>query len=152
MIWKKIEGYDYSINEIGEVRNNKTGRILKQGLDKDGYYKVNLFDGTKGKIHYIHRLLGIYFLSCRPHMQVDHIDRDKKNNNLCNLRVVTHQHNQWNTNAKGYTWNKKDGMYHAKICVNKKDTHLGSYATEELARAAYLRAKEIYHVVPAKPQ
>ena len=42
MDWKKIEDYDYSINQNGEIRNNKTGNIIKPRLSKNTYYIVNL--------------------------------------------------------------------------------------------------------------
>ena len=53
----------------------------------------------------------------------------------------------WNRNHKGYSWDKGAGKWIAKICVNGKQIHLGYYYTEEEARAAYLAAKEKYHVI-----
>jgi hypothetical protein len=154
MIWKKIESFDYSINEQGEVRNNKTGRILKAAPDGDGYMRVALCKNGGQNTFKIHRLLGIYFLDCPPHLSMDHIDGDRKNNALSNLRVVTHQQNHYNrTKAKGYSLNKRCGKWHAQISVNGKNIHIGFYDTEEDARASYLAAKAIYHVIPEhKPQ
>ena len=154
MIWKKIEGYDYSINELGQCRNNKTGRILKAVSDnRDGYLVVCLSNNNKQKMHRIHRLLGEYFLSCPSDMQVDHIDGNKHNNDLSNLRVVNNQQNHFNrTTAKGCYLNRS-GNWFAQICVNGKAKNLGTYATEELARAAYIRAKTTLHIIPEhKPQ
>ena len=149
MIWKPIDNYNYSINEIGEVRNNKTGRILRAAPDGDGYMRVALCKDGKQNTLKIHRLLGIYFLNCPPHKQIDHIDGDRKNNALSNLRVVTCQHNQWNRkDAKGYTWNSQVNKWQAQICVNRKSQNLGYYAIEEDARAAYLKAKATLHQIP----
>lgn len=153
MIWKLIDGYDYSINEIGEVRNNKSGRILKPAPDGDGYMRVALHVNGKQNTYKIHRLLGIYFLDCPPHLSMDHIDGDRKNNALSNLRVVTHQQNHYNrTTAKGCYFIKDTNRWIASIQYNGKAKKLGTYATEEDARAAYLRAKAIYHVIPGKPE
>jgi len=149
MIWKKINDWDYSINEIGEVRNNKSGRILRPAPDGDGYMRVALCKDGKQNTYKIHRLLGVYFLNCPLHKSIDHIDGDRKNNALSNLRVVTHQHNQWNqTSAKGYTLHKQSGKWQAQIGVNGKVKKLGLHNTEELARAAYLAAKATLHVIP----
>ena len=78
---------------------------------------------------------------------IDHIDHNRLNNSMDNLRVVTNSHNQMNTNAKGYTWDKDAKKWRALIMLNGKKKHLGRFATEEEARAAYLKGKEKYHVI-----
>jgi hypothetical protein len=150
MIWKKIEGYNYSINELGQVRNNKTNKILKPVPDgRDNYLVVCLRGNGKNHMCRIHRLLGLYFLSCPTDMQIDHIDGDRHNNNLSNLRVVTNQQNHYNrTTAKGCYWNPTNNNWRAVIGINGKSKHLGTYPTEEEARAAYLEGKKIHHVIP----
>lgn len=148
-MFKNIIGFDYAINEAGEVRNNRTSRILKACANKHGYLLVELYKDGEGKCHYIHSLLGIYFLGCPPDKSIDHIDRNRSNNNLSNLRVVTAQQNQFNrNNTKGYTWNKRSCKWKAQICVNGDKRYLGLYTVEEDARAAYLAAKSILHVMP----
>jgi hypothetical protein len=148
-MFKNIIGYDYAINEAGEVRNNKTGRILKACANKHGYLLVELYKDGEGKCHYIHSLLGDYFLGCPPGKSIDHIDRNRSNNNLSNLRVVTSQQNQFNrNNTKGYTWSKQSCKWKAQICVNGDKRYLGLYTIEEDARSAYLTAKAILHVMP----
>tara|TARA_R110000851_G_scaffold75335_1_gene166116 strand:- start:56 stop:523 length:468 start_codon:yes stop_codon:yes gene_type:complete len=77
---------------------------------------------------------------------IDHIDRDKLNNNIENLRVVTNAQNLLNTNAKGYSFRKARGKYQAGIQVDGKLKHLGMFVSEDDARNAYLLAKEKYHI------
>jgi hypothetical protein len=61
---------------------------------------------------------------------------------------VTHQQNNWNrVNAKGYHMVKNAGRYRAEIRLNAKKIYLGTYKTEQEARNAYLKAKEIYHKI-----
>jgi hypothetical protein len=71
--YKKITGYEnYSISNLGNVRNDKTGRILKVYKKENGYLQVQL--GGKTVPKYIHRLMAITFLkqekkqnTSRPH-------------------------------------------------------------------------------------
>lgn len=146
-MWKKINGYDYSINEFGEVRNDKNGRILKPVKVTSGYYIVCFRKNGKIKNHYIHRLLGFAFLNLTDNMMIDHIDRDRGNNSLKNLRVVTPQQNQFNRDAKGYSWDKEKNKWEAYIKVNGKKKFLGYFDSEEDAREAYLEAKKIFHII-----
>jgi len=76
---------------------------------------------------------------------IDHIDRNKLNNSIENLRVVTHTQNQWNRNGKGYYFRK--GKYAARIIVDGKHKHLGLFETEYEAHQTYLDAKAKYHVI-----
>ena len=80
--------------------------------------------------------------------QIDHINGDKSDNRIENLRAVTHQQNQWNqTKAKGYSFYKSMGKYKSQIQVDGVKKHLGYYINEEEARQAYLEAKEQYHQI-----
>ena len=150
-MYKSIPEFpDYMINEEGQVMSMKFNKIklLKQSIRGHGYYGVLLCKDKKVYCQKIHRLLGITFLNCPDNMQIDHIDGNRVNNSLSNLRVVTRQENQFNrTTAKGYYFRKDIGKWMAQICSNWKVKHLGCFNSEEEARAAYLKAKEIYHVI-----
>lgn len=98
-IFEDIKGYEglYQINRLGEIksigsgRNRKTGYILKQILLKFGYIQVAFRKDKKTTKHYIHRLLGIQFIPNPENKPtIDHIDRNKQNNSLENLRWATH--------------------------------------------------------------
>ena len=78
---------------------------------------------------------------------IDHINRDSTDNRIENLRILTNQQNQFNRNAKGYCWNKHANKWRARISVNGKVKHLGLFDNEEDAHIAYLKAKEIYHII-----
>ena len=81
-------------------------------------------------------------------LQIDHVDRNKLNNSIDNLRVVTNQQNSFNrSNTKGFTWDKKAKKFQAKIQLNGKTKFLGRFNDEADARQAYLKAKQIYHII-----
>ena len=80
---------NYSISNLGRVRNNATDRILKPGIDGRGYYYVNLCKDGYAYAKNIHKLVALMFIENpdnKPY--VDHIDCNKQNNNVINLRCV----------------------------------------------------------------
>ncbi len=81
-----------------------------------------------------------------PKFVIDHINGDKTDNRISNLRKVTQSQNQWNLRGdiKGYT--KKGDKFLARIGVKGKDIKLGLFDTEEEATEAYLEAKKKYHI------
>ena len=80
--------------------------------------------------------------------QGDHRNHNTLDNRRDNLRIVTHQQNGFNRkSAKGYTWIERVHKYRAQIKVDNISIALGHYATEELAHAAYLTAKQKYHII-----
>lgn len=124
--FRAVSGYDnYEISDHGRVRNVKTGRILKYSIDSHGYRKVNLCLNGKQKNQRIHRLLAQAFLD-NPHEYncVDHIDRNRTNNHISNLRWVTYQMNNCNrtpigsVNFTGVCFDKKENMYRAAVREN----------------------------------
>ena len=82
---------------------------------------------------------------------IDHIDKNPHNNKIENLRIITKQQNAFNTNAKGYYFNKQYNKYKAQIGITiegkRKSIFLGSYDTEEEAHNKYIEAKKLYHII-----
>lgn len=95
-MWKKIDrNQNYSINENGEVRNDKTKHIKKPFTNKgNGYLMVDLYKNNKSEKVPIHRLVAEAFIQ-NPEKKatVDHIDGDRKNNSISNLRWATYSEN-----------------------------------------------------------
>ena len=156
----KIDGRDLMINEdnpedVKIWKNNKYNnpfwKQLKIQTELNGYKRIYI-GLKKYQLHrvnyYAHNPTWDIHNSSTDN-SIDHEDRNKTNNHIENLRIVTCQENQWNTNAKGYYWDKQKQKWVARIKgANGKSKYLGCFDLEEDARQAYLTAKEIYHVIP----
>lgn len=84
---------------------------------------------------------------------MDHINLDKRDNRIANLRLATPAQNNFNHPAKsgcssrlkGVCWNKDSKKWQAGIKVAGKSYYLGLYDTEESAHAAYIaKAQELF--------
>jgi hypothetical protein len=96
-VWKTIPGYeDYSVSTWGRVRRDTFGQGVKQkktiqpSIHKKGYLQIILSINGKRIIKKLHRLVAITFLPNPDNLpEVDHIDDNKKNNNVNNLKWST---------------------------------------------------------------
>lgn len=131
----------------GKYKKNPKWKLVSIKINSCGYKKFNI--GNNQCL--IHRIIGMLFLGLNfndSKQIIDHIDGNKQNNDLKNLRIVNVQQNAFNRiKAKGYCFHKRDNKYQANIKKDGKSIHLGYYDTEEEARQAYLDAKQIYHKI-----
>ena len=105
---KLINGFsNYSISDDGIVTNIKTGKVKSQWLGANGYYYVDLYKNGKSTKIAVHRLLAMHFIPNPENKRtVNHIDGNKKNNNLSNLEWATDAENvqhAYDTNLQPYT-------------------------------------------------
>ncbi len=139
--YKKIVGFEnYSVSDHGNVRNDKLGRILKGSDNGDGYLLACLMKNKIRHFKSIHRLTAEAFLLNPENKQfVDHIDNNRKHNNLINLRFATRQENNRNaklssnntSGTKGVSWHKGKNRWTAKITINGKQINLGSFLNKD---------------------
>jgi hypothetical protein len=156
-IWKPIENYEtYSVSTFGNIKNDKTGRILKgakSGRTNNLHLQVCLYNKTRKHL-FIHRLVALSFIPNPENKeQVDHIDNDISNNNVTNLRWATNQENQRNTTislrntsgVKGVNWCKQTQKWCAQIRINGKCNTIGRYNTiEEATIVRQVKANELF--------
>ena len=97
----EIQDYpNYLIYEDGRVYNNKYNRFIKPTMNH-GYKYVELCNKGLRKRIRLHRLIASHYIpNPENKLEVDHIDRDRLNNNINNLRWVTHTQNQQNINTQ----------------------------------------------------
>ena len=114
-IWKDIEGYEglYQVSNLGRVKSfYKEGRILKQCIDKDGYFCVGLFKNKKQNNKHVHRLVATAFVDGYfEGAVVNHIDENKQNNLWTNLEWVT---NQYNVQYSSHKWSGENHPMYGK--------------------------------------
>jgi len=109
---------NYEIYEDGRIFGKCHSKFLKPCSDGRGYLRVNL----AGKFYYIHRLVAQKFIPNPDNLPcVDHIDKDKTNNDVSNLRWVTHMTNNQSINRSGNvgTWKiTTEGTFQHQIRIN----------------------------------
>lgn len=109
-----------------------------------GYIQIRV-NGVK---YVAHRLAWLFVYGAWPSAELDHVNLDKADNRIRNLREATREQNSWNTPAyksnssgkKGVSFSQKMGKWQAQIRLDKKPEHLGYYDTIEAAHLAYVSA------------
>jgi hypothetical protein len=151
--WKKIDGHDnYSVSTFGRVRNDDTGKIIKNQIRR-GYARVGLAKGKKIMLT-IHRLVANAFVKNKAKKAfVDHIDCNKTNNYFANLRWCSSIENNRNRSVRsnntsgviGVSWVKKAKKWKAQIQIGKKNKTIGLYDTKDDAIISRInKANELF--------
>ena len=143
--------------ETGEFHWISARPKVKVG-GKAGYLKKNkgyVYIEYKGKCYPAHRLAWFYVNKEFPIEQIDHINGDRSDNRIGNLRAATNSQNRANsktTNQYGLKgvrklpWVKEiRKCWQAQITHNKKTIYLGCYHTKEEAHNAYVIAAKNLH-------
>ncbi len=159
--WKSVNGYaNYEISNCGRVRNATTERILKNHTTKNGYLDIGLPKNGSSKRLLVHRLVAeAFFENPAEKRCVDHIDGNRSNNNVDNLRWANTSENARNacktskpTSSiyKGVDYNKQADAWRARIRTTGKQILLGYFANEREAGMAYNTAAILHHTNFAK--
>lgn len=109
--------------------------------------------GINGKSYMAHRLAWLYVHGVPPKDQIDHINGDRSDNRIANLREANNFENRRNSKVrkdsksgfKGVFWRAKKQKWMACIGYNYSQVHLGYFETAEEAHAAYCAASKKYH-------
>lgn len=153
--WEKLHMLLSYAPETGKFTwkvNRCGGAIAGQNagsINSKGYLSICI-DNER---YLAHRLAWFYVNKKWPLSQIDHINREKSDNKIKNLREVVCSENMQNkamhpNNTSGYRgvdWHKQSGKWRARIGVMGKQKNLGMFATAEEAYKAYKSAVKQFH-------
>ena len=158
-VFKDIKGYEglYQVSNQGRVksfakwRGSSKPRILSFCANSNGYYTIGLNKNGKRKTMSIHVLVAMVFLGYKPNGQnrglvCDHINNDKLDNRVENLRIITPRENspkrlkKYTSKYVGVSWRKDRNKWTARININNVYKHLGNFKNEYDAYLAYQNA------------
>ena len=162
--WRDIPGFpNHQASSLGRIRSKKLLKPTYGYKNNKGYLMYKMTIGTFRKTVTVHKCILLAFQGYpKQGYQCDHINRNKTDNRIKNLRWVTASENCLNRSTYGqskfrgvyfaYCKNKKkDGtisiskQIKAGIAVNKQKIKLGNFKTEEEAHQAYLTAFKEYY-------
>jgi hypothetical protein len=131
----------------GVFKSIKTGKKL--GYIDAKYERIEI----KGKAYYTHRLAWLYMYGRFPELDIDHINCNKLDNRICNLRVATCIENLRNTGknkrntsgAKNVYYHKPTNKWQVRVSIDGKSKHLGLFDDFELADLVATEARNKYH-------
>jgi hypothetical protein len=128
--WKTIPSYpNYEASMDGRIRRALNAVELTQRLDDREYMTVMLYTNKKKYKKRVARLIWSAFNGCECKQTVDHIDRNKVNNNLSNLRCISRSDNSKNRDNYSNKTNKYDLTAEKKVALFKryKNKEISSY-------------------------
>lgn len=156
---RELYNYDPATGVL--TRKIKRGTRWKKGevagsLGNNGYYYVSV----NSRLYLLHRIVWIYVYGSLPDSDIDHINRNRGDNRIANLRVATRGQNNINSklqhnNTSGYKgayYDKRRDCWYAEIWVNNKKRFLGRHTSAESAGMAYKDAARKFFGEFAEPR
>ncbi len=158
--WVDVFGFEkhFQVSNLGRVKSKNRTVIFKNGRSrfyksiirkqhfnsKRGYMYVSFKVSGFTKTMSVHRVVAESFLGKQEGLCVDHIDENKLNNRLDNLRWITNRENLTKALCKdgspGVCWHKLNNKYISSIYLNGKINHLGYFDSKEEASLSYKKA------------
>lgn len=136
----------------GLLRNTFTKKVTGY-VNRRGYVMVGASLPSGRRVLQAHRLAWFLHYGEWPSTEIDHVDQNKSNNSIDNLRLSSRGQNQVNIDKnatyagrrtssryKGVRWHKRDARWFATICFERKNIYLGDFHDEVEAALAYNEA------------
>ena len=152
--------YDADTGNLWWVKKGGPNRSFDKpagSFIKAGYRRVQVSLSGKRQEFYCHRVAWFLTYGVWPKHMLDHINGDKKDNRIVNLREATDKQNLANRKKaldrsgkptsscyKGVVWQRGRKIWLAQIYIDGKRKHLGHFKNEEDAAKAYNKAAQTY--------
>lgn len=143
---KELLDYD---PETGVFRWKVSKGRVKAGdvagrVNNTGYIQIRV----DRNLYQAHRIAWLLTRDEWPNLQIDHINGDRADNRICNLRQATKAQNAQNTSKrahntsgfKGVSWCRRHAKWHAQLQKNKRRVYLGRFRCPTAAHIAYCKA------------
>lgn len=147
---KLHELFEYKDGNLYRKINRKAYKAgSKAGsIDRYGYTSIRI----EGKNYLAHRLIYLMHHGNMPKF-IDHIDGDKTNNKIENLRPCELVQNSWNakisvkntSGVKNVMWHKRDCKWQVTVSIGGRQKHFGYYDDLDLAELVAIEARNKYH-------
>lgn len=150
---KEVLHYNPDTGAFTWIKSNSprtVSGILAGNKHYEGYIRISL----NNKDYLAHRLAWLYMFGSMPKNQIDHINGNRGDNRISNLRESSRHQNQGNqrnphsSNTSGFMgvyFDKVRNKFVATISINGKNKNLGRFKTPEEAHQVYLEAKRKHH-------
>lgn len=143
-VWKPVVGFEdfYEVSDTGRVFSLRQGKVMACTLSDQGYPRVTLCSPGEKRVNTnVHKLVGQAFDIEGSGTEIDHINRDRSDNRVCNLRWCSRHENQTNMsnnnpNQSGHnhiTWHKQRGKWQVSIRLRGENYYGGLASTVEEA-------------------
>lgn len=124
----------------------KLGSVAGHRCSISGYVEIRMC----GRLHRAHRLAWVHVHGEWPKHEIDHVNRDRRDNRIANLRSATRAENARNVPShagstskyRGVSWNAARGKWVAQIYIGGRNRRLGTFADEDAAHRAYRAAAD----------
>ncbi len=150
---RSLLSYDPETGAFTRLKSSRVDRIGQSAGARDtkGHVQIRVL----GRLHLAHRLAWMWVHGQWPELQIDHINGNRSDNRVANLRLATSRQNAQNrrraqadnktSGLLGVSFDKRVGKYFGQIADGGKKKFLGYHETAAQAHEAYLRAKAVLH-------
>jgi hypothetical protein len=123
------------------VNAQRGGKEALTGLNQNGYPSGKI----DGRRFLAHRVIWAMHTGAWPVEHIDHVNLNRSDNRICNLREASRSQNMCNTRIKdknssgfkGVSWDRRAKKWRARIFIQNKEMHLGLYVNIDDAVQAY---------------
>ncbi len=143
------DGFRDARGNMANWNSRWAGEQAFTAMHNAGYHQGQI----QNRPYLAHRVIWTIVHGCWPEHEIDHINMDRSDNRIANLRAATRSENNRNrtaassnpTRLKGVTWDRHAGKWMAQIGLNGKNYNLGHHRSAEDAHAAYCVAADRMH-------